>query len=128
MDKPYYNLCDQLCRSNGWALGQDKGEMVVGVPQADGSQVSIVINDFQDATGQFAMRFWTPVCMATQLPAEQAVQLNWQLPQGCLANREGQIVLTSTRLLNMTNQADLTHLLNTLAYYGAFYAGHYSGG
>lgn len=128
LDKPYYNLADQMCRSNGWILGQDKGEMVIGVPQADGSQVSVVFNDFQDSTGQFAIRLWTPVCQAAQLPADQATQLNWQLPQGCLANREGAIVLTATRVFNFTNQADLTHLINTLVYYGAFYAGHYGGG
>ncbi len=128
IQKPYTSMMDQICRSNGWVLGSDKGEMVIGVNTADGAQQPVVINDFQDgSTAQFAIRLWSPVCPADRLPADQALQLNMQLPHGCLANREGQIVMTATRVLNMTNQTDLTNLLSVIAYYASFYAKHYAG-
>lgn len=120
--RPYYGLFDQMCRSSGWILGQDKGEIVLGVPQDDGVQVSVVVNEFQDSTGQLALRFWAPVAPADQVPADQALQVSFQLPHCCLGNREGHIVATATRVVNFTSQADLTLLIQTLSYYAHFYA------
>ena len=124
--RPYYNLFDQMCRSNGWVLGQDKGEMVLGIPQPDGSQVSLVVNEFQDSTGQLALRFWAPVAPMDKVPADQALQVNYQLPHCALGNREGAIVATATRVVNFTSQADLTHLIQTLSYYAHFYGQHFA--
>lgn len=124
-DKPYYSLMDRICRSNGWVLGQDKGLVVIGVPQQDGSQQSVVVDEFQDTSGQFAIRLWSPVAPADRVPADQALQVNAQLPHGALANREGQIVVAITRIWNATNQMDLTTIMSVIAYYAAFYAKHY---
>jgi hypothetical protein len=126
-ERPYYSLMDQICRSNGWLLGQDKGEMVLGIPQQDGSQQSVVINDFVDTSGQAAMRMWSPVAAADRVPADQALQVNFQLPAGALAVREGQVVVCATRIVNVTNQAELAPLLQTLAHFAKFYASHYGG-
>jgi hypothetical protein len=123
--RPYYNMMDQICRSNGWVLGSDAGEMVVGVPQQDGSQQSVVINDFQDPSGQPAIRMWSPVAPSDRVPADQAMGVNFQLPCGCLATREGQAVICETRVLNYTDQAELTTLLHTIAQFANFYANHY---
>ena len=125
-DRPYYNLFDQACRSNGWVFGQDKGEMVLGVTQQDGTQVSVVINEFNDSTGQFAIRLWAPVAPADKVPPDQALQVNSALPHGCLANKDGQIIMTVTRILNMTNQADLTNLVQVISYYAHFYGNHFN--
>jgi len=88
VQRPYQGMFDQICRTNGWVLGEDKGEMVLGIPQGDG-QVSLVVNEYQDATGQLALRFWSPVAPTDKVPAEQAMQINAQLPHGCLADKEG---------------------------------------
>ncbi|MBL4845546.1 MAG: hypothetical protein JKY65_08475 [Planctomycetes bacterium] len=125
-ERPYYSLFDQMCRSSGWVLGQDKGEIVLGVPQEDGTQVSIVVNEFQDSTGQLALRFWSPVAPADRVPADQALLVSYQLPHCTLGNREGQIVATATRVVNFTTQADLTHLIQTLSYYAHFYGKHFA--
>jgi hypothetical protein len=122
--RPYYSMMDQICRSNGWVLGSDKGEMVLGIPQGD-AQVSVVVNEFQDATGQLAIRFWSPVAMVDKVPADQALQVNYQLPHGCMADKEGQIVLTVTRIWNFTSQADVTNVLQNLSYYAQFYRQHF---
>lgn len=124
-DKPYLSLMDKICRSNGWVLGADRGETVVGIPQGGGQQ-SVVVTDFQDSTGQFAIRLWAPVAPADKIPPEQALEVNYALPHGCLATKEGQVVLTATRIWNLTNQADLTNLLSILAYYADFYGKHYN--
>lgn len=124
--KPYYNVMDQICRSSGWVLGQDKGDMVLGIPQQDGSQISVVVNEFTDSTGQFAIRLWAPVAPMDKVPPEQAMQVNSQLPHGCLADKDGHCVMTVTRVLNLTNQADLTNLLQVLSYYAHFYSGHFN--
>ena len=61
--RPYYNLFDQMCRSNGWVLGVDKGEMVIGVPQQDGHQQGVVVNDFLvlvDSANQFRAQGYSP--------------------------------------------------------------------
>ena len=125
-ERPYYNLMDQMCRSSGWILGQDKGEMVLGIPQG-GENQNVVVNEFQDSSGQLALRFWTPVAAKATVPADQALTINWQLPHCALAEREGAIVITATRTSNQTNQADLTALISTIAYYGNFYRKHYGG-
>ncbi len=127
MDKPYTSMMDQICRSSGWVLGYDKGEMVLGVPTQEGGQQAVVVTDFQDGTGQLALRLWSPVCPADKLPADQALGINWQLPHGSLALNEGQVVLTATRILNLTNQTDLTNLISIISYYAAFYGKHYGG-
>lgn len=124
--RPYYGLFDQMCRSSGWILGQDKGEMVLGVPQDDGTQVNVVVNEFQDATGQLALRFWSPVAPVDKVPADQALQVSYQLPHCCLGDREGTIVTTATRVVNFTSQADLTNLIQTLSYYAYFYGRHFA--
>jgi hypothetical protein len=126
-ERSYYGLFDQMCRSCGWVLGQDKGEMVLGIPQDDGSQVSIVVNEFQDSTGQLALRFWSPVAPVDQVPPDQALLVNYQLPHCSLGDREGQVVATATRVVNFTTQADLTHLIQTLSYYAHFYGAHFAG-
>ena len=125
-DRPYFNLFDQICRSNGWVLGSDKGEMVLGIPQQDGSQQSVVINDFQDSSGQPAIRMWSPVAPTEKVPADQAMSVNAQLPHGHLAVQNNQVVMMTTRLVGLLNQAELSTLLSVLSYYAAFYRGHYS--
>ncbi|MGE0710561.1 MAG: hypothetical protein AB7N76_27210 [Planctomycetota bacterium] len=127
MQQPsYFNLFDQICRSNGWVLGSDRGEMVLGVPQSDGTQMSVVVNEFQDATGQLALRLWSPVAPADKVPADQALSVNSQLPHGCLANKDGQVVVTATRILGYTSQADLTSLIQNLTFYAHFYSKHFA--
>jgi hypothetical protein len=123
--RSYQGMFDQICRTNGWILGEDKGEMVLGIPQGD-VQVSLVVNEYQDATGQLALRFWCPVAPADKVPADQAMQINSALPHGCLATKDDQVIMTATRILNMTNQAELTVIFQTLAYYADFYGKHYS--
>lgn len=125
--RPYYNMMDQICRSSGWVLGSDRGEMVIGIPQQDGSQQSVIVNDFQDTSGQAAIRLWSPVGPADRVPADQALTVNFQLPLGFLAVREGQAVVCATRIVNFTAQAEMTHLLHTVAYFAKFYATHYGG-
>lgn len=125
-DRPYYSLFEQTCRSNGWILGQDKGEMVLGVPQQDGSQVSVVVNEFQDATGQLALRMWSPVAPTDKVPPDQALQVNYQLPHGALADKGGQVVVVCTRIVNLVNQAELTNLITNVTYYAHFYGQHFS--
>ncbi len=123
--RPYYGLMDQICRSNGWVLGADAGEMVIGVPQPDGSQQSVVVNDFTDTSGQAAIRMWSPVSPQDRVPADQALGVNFQLPAGCLAIREGQVVVCATRVVNYTDQAELMSLIHTVAQFASFYANHY---
>jgi hypothetical protein len=126
--RSYYNKIDQICRSSGWVLGTDLGEMVIGVPQADGSQQSVVINDFQDPSGQAAIRIWSAVAPIAKVPVDQAMTVNFQLPAGCLAvNPElQQVVICATRIVNYTDQAELSTLLSTVAHFAAFYAKHYA--
>jgi hypothetical protein len=116
---------DQICRSNGWILGTHAGEVVIGVPQGDGKQQNIEVNEFQDS-GQLALRIWSPVTQASKVPSDQALQVNFKLPHGALAEKDGSIVVVATRLWSQTNQADLTHVLQTVAHYAAFYANHYA--
>ena len=124
-EKVYYGLLDQICRSQGWVLGTHQGEVVVVVPQADGKTQNIEINEFQDSS-QVALRIWSPVCPAAKIPADQALTVNFKLPHGALAVKDGTVVVVVTRLFNQTNQADLTHVLQTVAHYAAFYANHYA--
>ena len=123
--RPYYSMMDQICRANGWVLGADRGEMVLGVPQQDGSQQSVIVNDYVDTSGQAAVRLWSPVAAADRVPADQALTVNFQLPLGFLAIREGQVVVCATRIVNFTDQAEMSNLLHTVAYYAKFYATHY---
>ena len=125
--RPYYNKIDQICRSNGWVLGSDQGELVISVPQADGSQQSVVINDFQDPGGQAAIRIWSPVAPVDKVPIDQAMTVNFQLPAGCLAVNPtiNQVVICATRIVNYTDQAELSTVLSTVAHFASFYAKHY---
>ncbi len=126
LGRAYDGMMDQICRSSGWVLGSDSGEMVIGIPQQDGSQQSVIVNDFQDTSGQAAVRLWSPVCPVDKVPADQALTVNFQLPMGCLAVREGQVVICATRIVGFTDQAEMTSLLHTVAYFAKFYAGHYA--
>jgi len=123
-EKPYYSLMEQVCRAQGWVLGQDKGDMVLGVPH-EGEQQSLAVYEFQDSSGQFALRLWSPICAADKLPADQALKINYQLPHGALAVHDGAVGMVATRVLNHTNQTDLTTLVTALTYYAAFYKQHY---
>jgi hypothetical protein len=118
-------MMDQICRSMGWVFGSDRGEMVIGVPQQDGSQQSVEINDFVDTSGQAAIRLWSPICPADKVPPDQALTVNFQLPAGCIAVKDGMAVICSTRIVNFTDQAELTSLVHTVASYAAFYKNHY---
>ena len=62
---------------------------------------------------------------SSRSPAEQALQLTYQLPYGALAIKDTMIVVTATRCLNHTSQHDLTTVIQLITYYAAFYKGHY---
>jgi hypothetical protein len=118
----------QICDRNGWILGYDKGELVIGVTLQSGEQRSIVVGEFQDMSGQIALRLWTPIAPASAIPAEQALQLNMQLPHGALAIKDGRAVLVATRVYKDANLSDMSNLMSTIAYFGDFYGKHYGGG
>lgn len=125
--KPYHNFFDQICRRNQWILGEDKGEMVIGVATGDGGQRSVVVNDFQDTSGQLALRMWSPIVQVGRVPADQALKINMQLPHGALAEHQGQVVLVSTRVFKGANPSEVSDLVAALATFAAFYAKHYGG-
>lgn len=127
MGKPYQSFFDGLSRRNGWVVGEDKGQMVLGVPTADGGQRPIVVAEFQDSSGQLALRFWAPVAPIGKVPPDQALKLNYQLPHGALAEKEGQVVIVATRVFNGINAADVTNVIAALAHFSGFYAKHYGG-
>ncbi|RMG19099.1 MAG: hypothetical protein D6731_00380 [Planctomycetota bacterium] len=87
----------------------------------------MVINDFVDpTTGQAAMRIWSAVAPADRVPVDQAMTVNFQLPAGAFAVNEGMAVIVTTRIVNFTDQAELTPLLATVAQFAKFYADHYA--
>lgn len=127
MARPYEGMLDQICRSNGWVLGEDKGQLVLGIPGGDGNQAAVVIDEFQDSTGQQALRFWSAVAPQSKVKPDQLLTINAQLPHGALAFKDGQAVMLATRVLNLTSPADLATVLTALAYYAGFYRKHYGG-
>lgn len=125
MSRPYEATLDRICRSNGWVLGEDKGQVVLGIPGGDGGQIAVVVDEFQDSSGQQALRFWAAVAPQSKVKPDQALGVNAQLPHGALALKDGQLVMLATRVLNQTSPADLTTILSAVAYYAAFYRKHY---
>jgi hypothetical protein len=127
MLKPYYQFMDGICRRNGWVLGEDRGDMVIAVPTGDPQPRPVVVLDFQDTTGQLALRFFSPVVPAGKIPADQALAINFQLPHGAIAIKDGQVVICATRVLGTANPTEVTGVIAAIATYAAFYAKHYGG-
>jgi hypothetical protein len=120
-------MMDQICRAQSWTLGTDQGEMTVTVPQQDGSDQVVTINDFNDPSGQAAIRVWSPVTVVGKVPPDQALTVNFQLPAGALATNAAtnQIVVCATRIVGFVNQAQMVTLISTVAHFASFYANHY---
>lgn len=125
MMKPYFQFIDGISRRNGWILGEEKGRMVVGVTTSDGNKRSILVDDFADTTGQLVLRFWCQVGPVGRVPADQAMKINIQLPHAALADRDGIVVITATRMMQFANPSEVSLLLASMATFAQFYARHY---
>jgi hypothetical protein len=121
-DKPFYSLMEQLARRFSWEMSSELGEMVLTI-----TMQKVYVIESYDSQGQLVMRFFSKICPVDKMDPKEALKLNFQLPYGYLAIKDGDIVITATQLFKGANPSEVGTVLSNMAYYAQFYGQHYGG-
>jgi hypothetical protein len=115
LDHPerFRTLCQQLCREQGWELLPNG--IHVPLPDGRGQVVALELFDYRD---EVLVRLATVIGRAdgpSRARLSVALRLNAEIPHGCFAIRDDDLVMTDTLLLADADAAELEASIRYLA-------------
>ena len=112
-------ICEQVCQARGWTRGEQK----VDVP-IEGSRHQTVYFSFFEFEERAMVRLHTVIGSTARIRPERlifALELNFNLPYGCLAVEKESLVMVNTLLLEEADAVELETSVDFLARTGDQY-------